>query len=81
MFFTSIFPLYFLTRALVDSWAKIKKLFGVLAAAAVFFALIGLFQFSSVFVFGLEEVCGLWARNITPIFSGFNFGALILTYP
>lgn len=81
VFFVSIFPLYFLTLALVSGWVKTKKLFVVLVVGGVSFALIGLGQFFSVFVFGLEEVYGFWARNIVPIFSGFNFGALILAYP
>ncbi|MEA2113056.1 MAG: O-antigen ligase family protein [Patescibacteria group bacterium] len=81
IFFASIFPLYFLTAALADSWVKIKKLFNVLIIGGVFFAFIGLLQFLFAFIFGLEEVCGFWTRNIVPVFSGFNFGALILAYP
>lgn len=81
VFFASIFPLYFLVLALTGNWVKTKKIFKVLAFSGAFFALIGLIQFFSVFVFGLEEVYDFWARNIVPIFSGFNFGALILAYP
>jgi len=72
IFFASIFPLYFLTLSLVNDWVKTKKLFKTLVVSGVLFAIIGLNQFLSVFVFGLEEVYGFWARNIVLIFSGFK---------
>lgn len=80
-FFASIFPLYFLALALAGNLVKTKKIFKVLVVSGALFAFVGLIQFFSVFVFGLEEVYNFWARNIVPIFSGFNFGALILAYP
>lgn len=80
MFFMSIFPLYFLTIALVDNLKKVKKITWVLFGGGAVFALVGLFQFLSVFIFGLERVYNFWAWNIVPVFSGFNFGAMLLTY-
>ena len=81
IFFLSIFPLYFLVIALVDNWLKIKKIISILVMGSGLIALIGLVQFLSQFVFGLERVYGFWAVNIVPIFSGFNLGAMILAYP
>ncbi|MFH0906856.1 MAG: O-antigen ligase family protein [bacterium] len=81
LFFLSIFPLYFLVNALVDDFTKIKKTFLILAYSSGLIALIGLLQFLSQFVFGLEKVYDFWAINILPVFSGFNLGALILSYP
>lgn len=81
LFFLSVFPLYFLVRALADSWLKIKRIILVLALGAGLMALIGLSQFFSQFVFGLEKIYGFWAVNITSVFSGFNLGSLILAYP
>ncbi|MBL7154957.1 MAG: O-antigen ligase family protein, partial [Candidatus Portnoybacteria bacterium] len=43
--------------------------------------LIGLGQFIAPFIFGLDKICQFWAWQIVPVFSGFNFGALILAYP
>jgi len=81
VFFFSIFPLYFLVTALADNWLKIKKTIFVLISGAGLIALVGLGQFIASFIFGLEKTYEFWAWNIVPIFSGFNFGALILAYP
>ena len=81
IFFLSIFPLYFLSIALINNYKKIKKTTLILIISSSFLALIGLFQFLSQFVFGLEKTYSFWAVNILPIFSGFNLGAMILAYP
>lgn len=79
-YFLSLFPIYFLTLALADNWLKIKKITGVFIFSGVFVALIGLGQFFSQFIFGVETVFRFWGNNITPVFSGFNFGGMILAY-
>lgn len=81
IFFLSISPLYILVVVLVNNRTKVKKVIAVLAKGAIFIALIGLGQFISPFVFGLEKVYQWWAEYLTPVFSGFNFGALIIAYP
>ena len=81
IFFLSIFPIYFLFIALINNWRKIKKTILVLSIGGSFIALIGLFQFLSQFIFGLEKTYSFWAINILPVFSGFNLGAMILAYP
>ncbi len=81
VFFISIFLLYFLVITLINNWIKIEKVIRILFAASGLFALIGLFQFLSQFIFSLEGVYGFWAINVLPIFSGFNLGEMILTYP
>jgi len=80
VFFLSIFPLYFLVMALADNWLKIKKIIFALTDGAGLIALIGLGQFIAPFIFGLDKICQFWAWQIVPVFSGFNFGALILAY-
>jgi hypothetical protein len=81
LFFLSVFPLYFLATTLVNDWRKNQKVIWVLVMSSGLVALIGLGQFLAQFIFGLEKVGQFWAINIVPIFSGFNFGALILAYP
>ena len=81
IFFLSIFPIYFLSVALINNYKKVKKTILALSIGGGFLALIGLFQFLSQFVFGLEKTYSFWAINILPIFSGFNLGAMILAYP
>jgi len=59
----------------------IKKIILALVTGSGLIALIGLWQFFAPFVFGLEKVYRFWAIHIVPVFSGFNFGTLILAYP
>jgi len=81
LYFVSIFPLYFVVVGLADRQEKAKKVFLGLALGAGAVSLVGIIQFLSQFVFGLENVYRFWAVNILPVFSGFNLGALILAYP
>jgi len=81
IFFLSIFPLYFLTVALVKKSDQIKKIILILIGSAILSSFIGLFQFLAQFIFSLEKVYAFWIINIMPIFSGFNLGAMILAYP
>jgi len=81
LFFLSIFPLYFIFVTLINNWQKAKKSIVVLTISGSLIALVGLLQFLSQFIFGLEKTYSFWAINILPIFSGFNLGAMILAYP
>ena len=81
IFFLSIFPLYFLVIGLVNNWLKIRKIILVLISSSILIALIGLIQFLAPFIFGLNKVYEFWTWQIIPIFSGLNFGALIMAYP
>lgn len=80
IFFLSIFPLYYLTISLIDNKNKIEKVIKGLVVGGVIVSFIGICQFLAQFVFSLEKIYNFWALNIVPIFSGFNFGALILSY-
>ncbi|MFC1700940.1 O-antigen ligase family protein, partial [Patescibacteria group bacterium] len=85
LYFLSVFPIYFLIINVFDldklkNIKQIKKIIIVFIGGGFLIALIGLIQFLSQFVFGLESVYGFWAVNIVPVFSGFNYGSLILAY-
>jgi len=81
IFFLSVFPIYFLTIALVNKWHQKKKIILILTSSAGLVAFVGLLQFLAQFIFNLERVYAFWAINIIPIFSGFNLGSMILAYP
>ncbi len=81
IYFASIFPLYLIVIALVKNQKQIVKLIKFLLAGLSGLTLIGLLQFSSQFIFGLERVYQFWAINILPVFSGFKLGGMILNYP
>lgn len=79
--FASVFPLYFLTKALLDSQDKLKKLLRVTAVSAVVSALVAFGQFLAQFVFGAQAVAGFWAQNIAPLFYGRSFARLVVSDP
>ena len=79
-FFLSIFPIFFLTISLVNHWLKVKKILLIWAGSSFLVILVGLSQFLAQFVFDLGRVYSFWAVNITPVFSGFNLGHLILSF-
>lgn len=84
VFFLCIFPLYLLTVILVSKFNKftqrIKRIISILVKGSGIIALIGLGQFLAQFIFSFEKVYSFWAWQIIPVFSGFNFGALLLSY-
>jgi len=81
IYFISVFPLYFLTVGFINKRKKIKRVSLILILGAAVSSLIGVVQFLFQFVFGLESVYRFWAVNILPVFSGFNLGVLVLSYP
>jgi len=81
IFLLSVCPLYILVVVLANNRTKIKKIMVILVKGGGLIALIGLSQFLSSFVFGMEKVYQWWAGYLVPVFNGFNFGALIMAYP
>ncbi len=77
----SIFPLYFITIFLAKKLRQTTQIAIIFIYSLGLSALIGLIQFSAQFIFGIDKVYQFWAVNILPIFSGFQLGAMILTYP
>lgn len=80
MYFLSIFPLYFLVANIIISWQQVKKVIKIIVGGGTLVVLLGLAQFLAQLFFGVEPVYSFWAVNIIPVFSGFNYGAMILTY-
>ncbi len=81
IYFLSVFPLYFIVINLVDEWYKIKKVIYFLLAGGGIFATAGLAQFLAQFFFSFEKIYNFWAINIISVFSGFNYGSMLLSYP
>lgn len=80
IYFLSIFPLYFLVVNIITGQQQIKKVIKIIASGGIIIALVGLAQFSAQLFFGVERVYNFWAMNIVPVFSGFNYGTMILAY-
>lgn len=81
VFFLSVFPLYFLIVGLAKSWLRVNKIIFILIGTSLLVALVGLGQFLASFIFGLDKVYQFWTWQVVPVFSGFNFGSMIMAYP
>lgn len=78
--FVSCFPLYFLVTGILTR-EKVKTVVKVMVFSSLGLAVIGLVQFFSQFLFGIEPVYQFWARLVAPIFLGKTFTAAILANP
>lgn len=81
LFIFSLVPIYFIIENILTTETKIKKGITFLVYGASFASIIGIFQFSSQFIFGLEIVYAFWAKHVAPIFIGNSFSEAVLTYP
>ena len=81
LFLLSIFPIYFIVGALVDSWKKMEKLIQALIFSGVLVALLGIFQFSFQFILGWEKIYKFWAQYMVVPFLGRTFGKAVLENP
>lgn len=81
LFLLSIFPVYFVVSALVDSREKMIRLIKFLVVGGFGVALIGIGQFFSQFVFGFEKVFNFWAHYVIVPFLGNSFGLEVLQNP
>ena len=79
--FVSIFPLFFLTSALIKDQKELYKLIYIVIGSAAVSAVIALAQFLAQFVFGADSVMIFWVSYIVPIFSGASFGSLVASNP
>lgn len=79
--FISVFPLFFLAKALVQDIEQLKKVVWIVIASALTSAVVALAQFGSQFVFGADAVFKFWAKNVVPLFLGNSFGAAVLQNP
>ncbi|PJA89470.1 MAG: hypothetical protein CO138_00300 [Candidatus Moranbacteria bacterium CG_4_9_14_3_um_filter_33_15] len=80
-FFFSIFPFYFVVADVVDSFEKKIKLVKMLVISALAISFLGLIQFFSQFIFGINAVYSFWAKNMAPLFLGNVFSEIVLDYP
>jgi len=81
VFLFSIFPLYFVAAAVLNSQDKIIRVSKALIFSGAAMALIGLIQFFSQFIFGLERVYKFWASHVIVPFLGKTFSQAVLRNP
>lgn len=81
LFLLSILPLYFAAAAIVNSKEKIIRVSKLLVFSGAAVSLVGLIQFFSQFIFGLEAVYKFWAKFIIVPFLGKTFSEAVLKNP
>lgn len=81
LFFLSIVPLYFITAAYLNSIIKITLVIYILLFSAATAGIIGVVQFLSQFVFGIDAIMDFWSKNIAYLFYGQSFGKAVVANP
>ena len=81
LFLFSVFPLYFVFSAVVNTPMKMQKTIKALVYSGFFVAIIAILQFFAQFVFGLNYVYSFWAKYISPLFLGNNVTDAVLRNP
>ncbi len=81
LFFLSIFPLYFISAAYLNSIIKITKVIYILLFSAAIAASVGIIQFLSQFIFGIDAMMDFWSKNIAYMFYGQSFGKAVIANP
>ncbi len=77
----SIFPLYFITKDILNSKEKVIKTLASLVWAGAIVAIIGIVQFFSQFIWNYEEIFKVYLSFIGPVFWGENLTQMVRNYP
>ena len=81
LFFLSIFPLFFLTKAFISDAPKTRKLLWVVVITATASALLAFGQFLAQFIFSYQAVAGFWGQHLAALFWGQSFGQTVVQNP
>jgi O-antigen ligase len=81
LFFLSVFPIYFVSAAVITKYWEMEKVIKFLVWSGVAVALLGIVQFLLQFVIGLEKTYSFWASYIAPLFFGTTFSKAVLKNP
>lgn len=80
LFLLLIFPVYFIFYdASRKNWSL--KISRGLVYGSLGVSLVGLVQFFSQFIFGIEKVYAFWGKSVAPVFLGNAFSAAVLEHP
>ncbi len=82
LFFLSFYPLFPVCTLLFQEVPNaVARLFRPVVIGAGIAAFIGILEFLSQFVFGIEKIFRVWTGTILPIFLGGPFAASVTEYP
>jgi putative inorganic carbon (HCO3(-)) transporter len=79
-FLFSIFPIYFITTALINNQTRRLLILKSLTISASILAIFAIMQFFAQFIFGIDPVYNFLAK-IMPFFLGKSFSGAVLAYP
>jgi O-antigen ligase len=81
LFFFSIFPIYFVSAAIITKYWQAEKIIKFLVWSGTAAALLGIVQFLLQFIIGLEKTYYFWANYMAPLFFGTTFSEAVLKNP
>jgi O-antigen ligase len=81
LFLFSIFPLYFVVISVIKDKEKMIRIMKYLSISGGLVATIGIAQFFSQFLFGLEKVYNFWAQYMAIPFLGHSASLAVLKNP
>lgn len=81
LFLLSFLPLFVVFQESLTVKRFLERSLQVVVFSAALAALVGILQFSSQFIFGIERVFAFWIGEILPVFLGGAFGAQVMAYP
>ncbi|MCX6763626.1 MAG: O-antigen ligase family protein [Candidatus Moranbacteria bacterium] len=81
LFLFSLFPVYFVAGAVINSKEKAEKIIQALIDSGMVVALMGIIQFSLQFIIGWEKIYQFWSDYLVIPFLGRSFGTAVLKNP
>lgn len=80
-FLLTISPLYFIAISIINTYARQRIALIALVSGGSIVAFLGIIQFISQFIFGIDPVYDFLAKNTAPFFLGNSFSDAVLAYP
>ena len=80
LYLFSIFPIYFVASTIINNQEKAKKLLSALVLSGALASLIGILQFLSQFIFGLDNLLNFWKNHFAVPFLGRTFSQSVFEY-
>lgn len=81
VFLFSVFPLYFAVSDVIYNRERMIEIVKWLVVSGSLVAMVGIIQFFSQFIFGLEKVYNFWAQYLTVPFLGKSTAEAVLENP
>jgi putative inorganic carbon (HCO3(-)) transporter len=80
LFLFSLSPIYFVAVSIINTRQKLRQTVFALTFGAATIALVGILQFISQFIFGIDKVYTFLSVYITPFFLGNSFSQAVFSY-